>query len=155
MFTYCPVDVTSHLAVFRRCKCCTSHNNMFYVFFHLKANSASLSTGRFMIFFCWWHTLSAQSCAAIIKLSISPFRSELHNHTRDFICLLLVCQSPVELSMHWVALQFFCLLIFNVGLTLIFIWTAVSCFIYFCFTILPSLCNSIWLSCCHILALIW
>jgi hypothetical protein len=44
MFTYRPVDVTSHLSVsicvFRWSKCCALHNNMFYVFFCLIAHSA-------------------------------------------------------------------------------------------------------------------
>jgi len=39
--------------------------------------------------------LSALSWAAIIKLSISPFRPELHNHTRNFSL------SMVGLSRSW------------------------------------------------------
>ena len=44
MFTYCPMDVTSHIivsmSVFTQCNCCALCNNMFHVFFYLIWHSA-------------------------------------------------------------------------------------------------------------------
>jgi hypothetical protein len=47
--------------------------------------------------------LSALSWAAITKLSISPFRPELHNHTWDFLYLWMVFQGPSRFFFFYVA----------------------------------------------------
>ena len=96
MFTY-SVDITSHhilyISVLWWHKCCASRNNMFYVFFCLIAHptftiiwllhDVSLMITRILCF----------SLGCYFKLSVCPFKYELHNHARVF-GLLMIFQGP-------------------------------------------------------------
>ena len=82
----CSQHLIVSVSVFRWCKCCASHNNMFYVFCPV-AHSAVTISWLHMMFLWWQRVLSAWPWPAIIKVPISPIRPELCN----IIIIVIIC----------------------------------------------------------------
>jgi len=156
MFKYCPVDVTSHrtasINVSRWHKCCASCNNVFYVLLFYSTSCIS----------CSWCS-SDDNTFWVLALGLLLLNSLFLHLGLDYITtpgnflyLLMVFQGPLaELSnyqFHWVLLfsHFQCW-------PQVDSWYSGQQFLisYICFIKLASFAESVWLSWCHILALIW
>ena len=116
LFTYRPVNVTSHPAVsnrvFRWSKCCEPHNNIFYVFFCLIAHPACTVS--------WLPDGNAYWLLGLELLLLnSPFLPQGLSYITTqgiFLYLLMIFQCSGRISMRLFPLEFFYLLIFNTGL---------------------------------------
>jgi len=119
MFTYCPVDATSHcivsISVFRWRKYCAFHNNMFHDSFCLIALSAFtiiwlLRDVPLMVTFIECLTLGCYH---------SAFRPEIHKHAKDFSLSTYDLSRSGRIVHALVSSEFCYHFAFNAGLQLI------------------------------------
>jgi len=119
MFTYRPVDVTSHcivsISVFRWRKYCASHDNIFHVSFCLIAHSA------FTIIWLLRDVPLMITCIECLTLGCyhSPFRPELRKHAKDFSLSTYGLSRSARIFHALVSFEFCYHFAFNAGLQLI------------------------------------
>lgn len=105
----------------------------------------------FLMFLWWWLMLSLDFELVLLNLLFLPLDwSQLTMPGIFFFNYWWSFKVPVKFSMHLFALEFFCLLIFSVGLSwLMIFWAAVSCVVCFCFISCYFCCKCVACYCHH------